>query len=319
METENNNQEEKEWDLLSPKIDVVFHALFSETNNHLTEALLTDILKEKVRIIANLDRHMDISMAEEKLGVMDLRVELEDNTNCTVEIQIKQYKDEADRFLYYLADTYSRQLKAGEKYKELNKCISIIILNHEMKELKDAEELAVHFTMRDSATGRKILTNKFELVIIELPKARRFYEQNKTDKLSQWMMFIDNPNAQEVMDIMENNDAIKEAEKELKCVSGDYDLRRIAELKWKYIQEEGANKAYWEDVKNEVEGMRKEVEDKRKEVEDKQKEVEDKRKQIEEKGKQTALLETAKKLLKKGMTFSEITEITGINEEEIKK
>ena len=99
---------EKEMELLSPKIDIVFHALFRESNNRLTEAFLTDVLGEKVKIIANLDRYMDIKSAEEKLGVMDLRVELENHTNCNVDIQIKKYKDQCERFLYYLADTYSR-------------------------------------------------------------------------------------------------------------------------------------------------------------------------------------------------------------------
>ena len=46
-------------ELLNPKIDVVFHSLFRESNNKLTESFVSDILGEKVRIIKNLDRHLD--------------------------------------------------------------------------------------------------------------------------------------------------------------------------------------------------------------------------------------------------------------------
>lgn len=37
--------------LLKPKIDVVFHALFRRKNNTILEAMLTDILDTKVKII----------------------------------------------------------------------------------------------------------------------------------------------------------------------------------------------------------------------------------------------------------------------------
>lgn len=51
--------------LLKPKIDVVFHALFRRANNTLLEAMLSEILETKVKIIANLDRHLDIATADE--------------------------------------------------------------------------------------------------------------------------------------------------------------------------------------------------------------------------------------------------------------
>lgn len=86
--------------LLKPKIDVVFHALFREENNKLTEALISDILGEKVKITEYLDRHLDINSADEKLGIMDLKVILEDGSICNIEIQLKRQKYQNDRFLY---------------------------------------------------------------------------------------------------------------------------------------------------------------------------------------------------------------------------
>ena len=103
--------------LLQPKIDVVFHALFRRANNTLLEAMLSDILDTKVEIIENLDKHLDIATANEKLGVMDLRVKFKDGTYCNVEIQLKPYNFENERFLCYLSDTYSRQLERGEEYQ----------------------------------------------------------------------------------------------------------------------------------------------------------------------------------------------------------
>ena len=287
---------DREVELLSPKIDVVFHSLFRESNNRLTEAFLTDVLEENVKIIANLDRHMDIRAAEEKLGVMDLRVELEDHTNCNVEIQIKKYKDECDRFLYYLADTYSRQLEIGEEYKEINKCISIVIVDHEIDELNGIKKVNTKWQMRDNTTGMKILTNKFELIIIELPKAKKLYLENKEDRICQWMMFFDDPNSKEVDCIMEKNTGVKEAKEELKSVSGDYEIRRIAELRQKYIRDEKAALAYATE-----EGTRIGIE------------------QGIKQGEKESKKEIAKKLLEKGMDIKEIVEVITLSYDEVSK
>ena len=79
---------EKNKKLLDPKNDLVFHAIFREKNNKLTEAFISAVLKEKVRIVSNLDRHLDISKVTEKFGVMDLNVELADNTKVRITAKV---------------------------------------------------------------------------------------------------------------------------------------------------------------------------------------------------------------------------------------
>lgn len=129
--------------LLKHKIDVVFHDLFREENNRLTEALISDILNEQVKIIANMDRHVNIKDANQKLGIMDLRVELNGGIKCNIEIQLNAHMNERERFLYYLADTYTRQISKSEDYAKLHRCISIIILDHEIDVLNDFERLNI--------------------------------------------------------------------------------------------------------------------------------------------------------------------------------
>ena len=59
--------------LLPPKLDVVFHALFREDNKELLEGLISDILKEKVKIkTTDKNRYVDLEQAKDKLGIMDL-------------------------------------------------------------------------------------------------------------------------------------------------------------------------------------------------------------------------------------------------------
>ena len=57
---------------------------------------------------------------------------------------------------------------------------------------------------------KKILTDKIEVYIIEMPKIIREKKEKLGDALTQWMLFLDNPNSQEVKKIMEENKEIKE-------------------------------------------------------------------------------------------------------------
>lgn len=278
-----------EKELLKPKIDVVFHALFREENKNLTEALISDILGEKVKVItSDRDRHLNIKDPEQKFGIMDLRTELEGGVKCNIEVQVEEVDFETERFLYYWADAYSRQLERGTDYDILHKTISIIILDHELKELKDIEELGTKWQIRDEKTGKRLLTNHLEIIIIEIPKARRIYKKNNKNRISQWMMFFDNPNDKEVSKIVENNEEIKKANEELDKMSDDETLRRIAELKEKGRRDYNARMSFIE-RKGMENGMRKGSEN------------------------------IAKNMIKKGLPIELIEELTGLDRDSLNK
>lgn len=273
---------EYEQKLLKPKYDVVFRALFGENNKRLAEVFISDILGQKVKIQDILDRHLNIKVADQKLGIMDYRAILDDNTYCNIEIQLQEQEYEIERFLYYLADTYSRQLSKGEEYGEIHKTISIVIVDHEIDKLKEFEKLNVKWQMRDNITGVNLLTDKFEMCIIELPKARRIYEKKASDKVCDWMMFLDDPNSQEVSKIMEKDKDIKVARNMLKYLSKDEEIRRIAELKEKARRD--ANAAASFNVK---------------------------------KGAKQKSIEVAKKMLNENMDIAFISKITELTKKEI--
>lgn len=231
-------------ELLRPKNDIVFHALFSEKNNKTTENFLSVLLQEKVKVEDYLDRHLDIKAATEKLGVMDLRVLLDNTILCDVEMQLLRHKNDIERFVYYLSNMYARQLESGEDYSNLRKTVCIVLVDYNLDILKDVQEIYSRWQFRDNKTGKYVLTNKIELIIIEMKKAKEQYFKNQDNELYQWLMFLDDPNGQEVKTIMDNNKEIKQAHDDLKEVSGDYETRRLAELHEKAIKDEKAALAF---------------------------------------------------------------------------
>ena len=243
---------------------------------------------------------------------------------CNVEIQLQPQQYENERILYYWSDNYIRQLKRGDIFGELKKTISIVILDHEIEALKGIEKLGVKWQIRDDESGKKVLTDRLEISIIELPKAKRIYERDKKNKIGQWMMFLDNPNKEEVVQIMGENEHIRKAIDELEQVSGDEKLRRIAELREKAIRDEQAAMAYAKEhgyndgyEEGKKEGREQGREEGRKEG---RKEGRDEgRKEGREEGKKQNQLEIAKKLLQEDMKLEKIAEITSLSIEEIKQ
>ena len=241
-EKKSNNEKESEsqGNLLKPKIDVVFHSLFREGNEGITKALISSVIKEKINDIKlDNDRHVFGKYPEEKLGILDLKATLGDGKICDVEIQLVDNKDTEARFLYYWSRIYSSQLKKGNIYKDLNKVIGIIILDFPLEKTKALENICTEWKITEVTTGLNlVLTEMLQIYIIEISKAKRTLEKEPNNELAQWVLFLDNPNQEEVFKAMETNKELKEAMKNLDEISQQEELRRVAELREKAIMDE---------------------------------------------------------------------------------
>ena len=216
-------------DLLKPKNDVVFQALFTRGSEYATKSMIEDIIKIDIHKI-DLDKSKDLlnDNARNKNGRLDIRAILNGNIDCDVEMQLVPHEKMIERFLYYWAKMYTANLKEGENYRELKKSISIIVLDAEIPLLKRIPKSYTKWEIREAEYQKEVLTDHFEMHIISLPEAIKEYDKNKDDKVLQWMMFLNDPGSVEVAEIMKKNKAIKEANKKLYEISQDEALRRQA-------------------------------------------------------------------------------------------
>ena len=293
--------------ILQPKNDVVFQALFSRGKENITKAFLEDILKIKIHKI-ELDKSKDLlnDNIRDKNGRLDLRVVINDNIECDIEIQLVKHEQAKERFVYYWAKMFTANLQVGDDYSKLRKTIGIIIVDDEFPEFKDIPKSHTKWQIREEQYTQKILTPYFELDIIELPKALKEYENNKSNTLLQWMMFLDNPETEEVSKIMENNEDIKNAKQELDKISQDDILRRMA-LKAELERMDQKQLNYEARRDGRLEGIEEGIKKGKKEG----------LKEGEKAGILKAKKEDAKKMLEKGIELSVIMEITGLSKEEI--
>ena len=281
--------ENKKIELLKPKCDVVFQALFAENKYNITQSLISDILGEKVEIIdIKTDSTIARKYPNDKGGRLDLRTKFKDGTICQIEMQMSDDKDIVKRILYYWSRTYSKQLKAGEKYKDLKKTIGIVITNYEVKELEGIEELDAKWQIICDKNDKRILTEDLELRIIEIPKAEKILNKDKCNKIAQWLLFLDNPNTERVEEIMKENEEVKKANTVLHEMSEDEELQRLAELREKWDLDERSALGHAKD-----DGI--------------------------EEGKKKAKIEIAKKLKEIKISIEDIEKATGLTKEEIEK
>ncbi len=289
---------------LSPKLDVVFQALFGEVGNEsITKGFLETILERKIDSI-DLSKNPILrrEFKDEKLGVLDIIAKLDKNEICNIELQIVDKKNIIERILYYWSRLYSRQIKSGEDYKILQKAIVILITDFKIENLEELDYHSRWKIMEDKQGKKIILTQKLEIDIIELPKI--IGKEKEQDNLLDWLYFLENPKSERVTEKMKENENLKEAVKKLDNLSEDEKMQRIADLRQKAIMDE---KAIYEKgleiglEKGIQRGMEKGIE-----------------KGIME-GSQKEKIEIAKKMLELKIDKETIAKATGLTEQEIEK
>ena len=154
-------------------------------------------------------------------------------------MQVVDKNDIERRLLFYWSRLFSKSIKA-------EKTIAILITDYELESLKQIPKYQTKWQIREEEYRQVILTDVMELYIIELPKFIK-YKENKKKQVDSWLKFIENP---EVVN-MDENAAIKKAQKELKKISSDEHERYLAELREKYIMDQKATEdaGYYKGIK----------------------------------------------------------------------
>ena len=128
------------------------------------------------------------------------------------------------------------------------------------------------------------MTDKLKIVIIELKKIKG--KERVEGQLLDWLFFLDSPNSERVKEKMKENKELKEASEKLQTMSEEEYMERMAWFREKAILDYNS-------------GMSSALRRGRQE------------------GEKKAKLETAKKMIKKGINIETILEITGLAKEEI--
>ena len=293
--------------------DYIFKKIFAKKGN---ESILKDLLNSILQIpIKSIEVVADTSLERElesnKLGILDIKAKIDNETIVNIEIQIINRYNMIERTLFYWSGLYYNVLQKGEDYKEIKKVIAINILDYNEFEEGPYHEIA---KLRREYLY-KILTDKIEIHFIQIPKFKKQRKDMKT-KLDMWMDFISQIDEKEVKNAMSKNKEIKKAQEEYEYLTGDEEERRIAFLREKAIRDENSIFDAGKDIgfkSGEEHGIKK----------GKKEGIEIGREQGIEIGKEQGIeqnkKEIAKSMLKEKMPIETIMKVTKLSREEIEK
>ena len=272
---------------LKMKNDIMFKAFFNRYPKYL-KSFLSSILGEEIKIKKVMhDARLEQLTKEMKYGILDLDIELISGEIINVEMQLKDYKNIEKRTTFYASKKIVEQIELAGKYEELKRVIVISILDYSLTDIPEYITETVRI-VRNCENYE--LNNTIKYYYIELEKFRKCPNMKKD--YNQWLAFID----MERRDLLEmarkENKEIDEAINDYKVLSGDEEVKRLAEIRLMSKLEEHSA-LVTERAKGTKEGIKE--------------------------GSKQKQIEIAKRLKAESMAIEKIAEITELSIKEIKK
>ena len=216
--------------IMLPTVDFCFKELMH--NENVRKGIIEEILNvqpEEVEDTILMPTILRKESEDDKYGILDVKVKMKSGILIDFEMQVIYYDCWEKRTIYYLSKMYTEQLKAGEDYDKLQKCIQVSILDHVLIQEDDKYYRCISFC--DTETGERY-SDMMEMHILELPKLPP--EQKDETDLMQWMRFLGGKNREDLKRMAEKNSNLQEAYDELDRLSADerkrleYDARQKA-------------------------------------------------------------------------------------------
>ena len=219
--------------IMKPRVDFCFKELMknSRARQGFVAALL-DVRPEEIAQTTLMDPVLPRDYPDDKLGILDVHIQLQDGSQIDLEMQVASYKYWEKRVLFYLSKMYVTQLHEGDNYSKCGKCIHVSILN--FSQFSDAAYCRkIHF--RDDCTG-DLYSNLLEIQVLELKKLPPELSEDGTP-LENWMRFFRGEKKEDFAAMAEKDPYLKEAYDTLMHLSEDEEKRLAYEAREKAIRD----------------------------------------------------------------------------------
>ena len=230
---DNENAENNDNFIMLPTVDFCFKELMK--NPKVRKGFVAAILGKSPETVSRttvIDTELRKESEDDKLGILDVLVELEDGGRMNMEMQVPYFEYWANRVLFYVSKIYTGQIKKGDDYEKLQKCIHVSILD--FIHFPQDQRCYRKITFCDVETGEQY-TDLMELHVLELKKLPP--EDQNENGVIRWMRFLGGKSRKEFEDMAEKDEYIKEAYEDLKKLSLDEQKRLEYEVRQKAIRD----------------------------------------------------------------------------------
>lgn len=224
-----------------------------------TDGRFSLLLGRTVKILSVLPADTTRLADETSLVIMDIVVELEDNSIANCEIQRQGYAFPGQRSACYSADLLLRQYKRVKSqnnkkkfnYREIKKVYTIIFFEKSTQEFHDMPDTWLHYCKQTSNTGLKVeLLQEYIFIPLDI---FRVTMQNKAieSKLEAWLSFFSMDEPERVLELVERYPEFKPMYEEVYTICRN--IGRIMDMFSKELQEMDQNTVYY--MIDEMQGM----------------------------------------------------------------
>ena len=162
----------------------------------------------------------------DKRGIIDVRAKTSKGENIDIEVQLTNQGNMAKRTLFYWGKMYLENIKQGQDYTNLEKVITINILDFEFL---GTESYQSSFHLWEDIEKGYMLTDVVEIHFLELPKFRNKQNKNyRENDIERWLMFLEKDISETTLEeLMSLDTAIKKAEQKIEYLSSDEETMKI--------------------------------------------------------------------------------------------
>ena len=283
--------------------DYGFKRLFGqEPNKDLLRDFLNELLKEEQGLIVDLTYLKDENLgatALDRKAVFDLYCENEKGEKFIVELQKAKQNFFKDRSVYYSTFPIQQQARRGEWDYELKAVYTIGILDFVFDEDRDdPEKYRYDIKLQDIETN-KVFYDKLTFIYLEIPKFTKNVDELGT-RLEQWLYAIKH---------LDRLDRVPDKLRE-QVFEKFFEVAEIANFSQEEVIRYEDSLKYYRDLKNVLDTARGEGVEKG---------IGIGREQGIDIGRAREKMDTAAKMLARGLDLQSVMEITGLSREDIEK
>jgi predicted transposase/invertase (TIGR01784 family) len=230
--------------LLPLKNDLVFKMVFGDHRYiAIIRAFLMatlDIPAEEYENLEIIDPHLERDSPGDKLGVLDVRVQLKNKKLISVEVQVRKTPFMAERLAFSTSRNLARQISPGQHYAAIERVVTIVIADYDMI---DADNSYHHvFRLYDKDNG-VLLTDVMEIHTLELRKLPETAgSDEKEGELLDWLRLIRSESEEEIEMLSAKTEEMKMTVGRLKYLSKDEQARMLYEARELYLMDEAVRR-----------------------------------------------------------------------------
>ena len=212
--------------------DYLFRALL-QRNNRVLKALICSLLRLKISEVHSVQITNPIELGKainDKEFILDIRIELNQNTVIDLEMQVLDEGNWPERSLIYLCRAFDN-LNRGEDYTAVRPAVHIGILDFTLFE--EAPEFYATYWMTNEKT-HQIYSDKLRLSVLDLNHINLATEDDMHYKIDHWARLFKSTTWEELKMLAKSDKYIQEAADSIYELTQEEKIRQQCEAREDY-------------------------------------------------------------------------------------